>query len=388
MPKPPILLRIFGYYRIKTDVKYLTRLQNLFFALGVIAYPDGENGFYIKAREKQKVLERAKKERLSISIGPLLGLFHRVRVHRYRIGMPVGVALAVLILFFGTSSVWHLEISGNQKLSSSEITEALSALGFGVGARTNRENYDDIITAYRLEHPEVAWMGIYTNGTTAHIRIIENTLRDDPPEVSGASSLVATDDAVILRLDVAHGTAVVKPGSVVKKGDALVLGHIPGAHYDALLSAEGKVFGRVSEKISVEIPYLQSEKIEKNKKTLGLDLFFFEKIINIFKKTSKSPEDYVIIERKEVLTIGERTLPFGFLIREAVYYEELERSLSRSEAISDGEALLEQKIRSAVGDGELLWRHVQIEEKEDACILHATIEYTKNIAEQQPFTAG
>ena len=98
--------------------------------------------------------------------------------------------------------------------------------------------------------------------------------------------------------------------------------------------------------------------------------------------------DYVIIERKEAITLWGCTLPFGFSVREAVYYEEIPRTLSKSEAIHEGSAELEQKIRKAVGDGELLWRHVRIVEKEDACLLHATIEYTKNIAETLPFTVN
>ena len=388
MKMPPLSLRIFGYYRVKTEIKFLTRLQNLFFSAGIVAYSDGEDGFYIKTCDKQTVLTLAKRERLPLSVSPLLGLSHRLHDNRYRIGLPIGIVLAVIILLFGTNTVWRMEITGNENISSGEIEEGLSCLGFGVGSKTNRDNYDYIITAYRLEHPKIAWMGIYTKGTTAYVRIIENEFQSAESGEKLASNLVATDDAIVLHLDIAHGTSVVKSGSVVKKGDALVLGIVPGAHYDAVLAAEGTVVGRVSKEFVVETPYLQVEKTEKNRKKLGMSLFFFENTINIFKKTSKTPLDYVIIERKEVFRVGKYTLPFGFYVKEAVYYDSTERTLSKEEALLEGQALLEQKIRDAVGDGELFLRRVRVDETDDAFLLHATIEYTKNIAVQQPFTVG
>ena len=110
------------------------------------------------------------------------------------------------------------------------------------------------------------------------------------------------------------------------------------------------------------------------------------KTINIFKKTSKIPMDYVIIKRKEDFTVGKFTLPFGLTVQEAIYYKEYGRNLSKNEAVFEGGALLEERIRAAVGEGELLARSVRVEEKEGACVLHATIEYTKNIAERLPFS--
>lgn len=388
MLKPPLLLRIFGYYLVKAEKKYVTRLQNLFFTAAIVAYPDGENGFYIRARDKQRLLLLIKKERLSVTVSTLLGVPHRLVVNRFRIGVPIGVLLSILLLFMGTNTVWRVEISGNEQISSSVIEEGLSELGFGIGSKTNRENYDDIVTAYRLKHPDIAWMGIYTSGTTAHVRIIENKMQKPNIGEKTVTNLVATEDALVLRLDVAHGKSVVKAGNVVKKGDVLVLGLLGGAHSDTVLPAEGAVIGRVAKDITVEIPYLQTEKVEKKRKILEMDLFFFEKTINIFKKTSKTPMDYVIIERKEELTPAKTALPFGFLVREAVYYQENERYLTKDEAIAEGKTLLDREIRQAVGDGELFVRRAWVEEKEGACVLHATIEFSKNIAEALPFTVS
>ena len=99
--------------------------------------------------------------------------------------------------------------------------------------------------------------------------------------------------------------------------------------------------------------------------------------------------DYVIIERKETLSLPNGLpLPLGYVVKEAIFYGETERTLEKEEAILEGAARIEEQIRAAVGDGVLLSREMRIEEKEDACVLYATVEYTQNIAEQLPFTVN
>ena len=126
MKKPPFFFSVFGYYRIKADRKYKTRLQNLFFLFGITAYSDGEDGFFIRARDRVVLLDAAKKDRLSISVSPLLGLPHRVFLNRCRIGVPIGILMAILLLFVSyTNSIIRictdlhiilLEINKTQKI--------------------------------------------------------------------------------------------------------------------------------------------------------------------------------------------------------------------------------------------------------------------------------
>ena len=387
--KLPFYLRILGYYRITSDTRYKTRLQNLFFSARIDAYSDPSGNFYVSRKDKARLLSEARKERLPLAVSELLGVSGLIRLHLYRVGIPIGALLAILVFLFGSSIVWRVEVSGNETIGEQAIIDGLAERGLGIGSWVKRKSYDDVITAYRLSHPEIAWMGIYTKGTTAYVRVIENKSHNTPQEVPSPSHLIASSDALIVRLDIAHGTAVVKPGSVVKKGDILALGLVTGAHKDTLLSAEGEVIGRITEEFVVEVPYVQAEKTEKNRKKIGIDLVFFEKTINIFKKTGKRPPDYVIIERKEDITLpGGIQLPLWILVREGIVYENCERRLEKGEAILEGTEILEREIRAVVGMGELLSRSVRIEEKEDSCVLYATVEYTKNIAESLPFTVN
>lgn len=387
--KLPIYRYIFGFYRVTAEDRDFTRLQNLIFTERIVAYLQKDRSFLIPRSQKTRLLQAGKAAHLSLTVSELLGLPRLLQRYRHRIGIPIGVLLGVAVLVWGTHTVWRVEVSGSSRLSQS-VEENLSALGFGVGSRIPQENYDEIIAAYRLAHPEVAWMGIYTEGTTARVRIIEKESHAEEDSLSNTPShLVADCDALIVRMEIKEGTAVTRIGDVVKKGEVLALGYMKGAHADRIFAAKGAVIGRVSETITVEIPYVQTEKVETDRRKTQISLIFLKKRINFFKKNNKNAEDYVIIEKKNLFTLpGGIVLPFGFCYTEAICYEEKDVEPAREEIERQGMEQLNAEIKKTVGDGELLFRRVWSEEKDGAYVLHATVDYTRNIAASMPFTVN
>lgn len=383
----PFYRRIFGYYRVTVSEGAVTQLKNLIFAEHITAYPDTERSCFIPRKDKKRLLTAAQRAHVSLSFSGLLGAPAVLYRGRFRVGFPLGVIIASLILGLGSNTVWCVEVSGNESVSAAEIENGLRVLGYGVGSSTRTEEYDALIAAFRLSHPEIAWMGIYTHGTTAYVRVIETKSSETPPSATPPPShLVAESDAVIMRMEVDHGTSAVKAGEVVKAGDVLVLGWLKGAHNDRILAAEGRVIGRVRKTFSAEVPYTQAQKTEIDRRKTKISFIFFEKRINIFKKNYKNGSDYVIMERNRSFSFpGGRKLPFGFAVTEEVLYREEACAIDKETACLMGKDSIESQIRQALGDGELLYRRVWIEETQDACVVCATVEYTKNIAVRQPF---
>ena len=387
--KIPMHYRVLGYYRIRTEEKYRTRLQNILLVLRIPSYADKNGSFFISRFDKQRVQAAAKRERLPLSVSGMLGVPRFLKTQRYRIGIPIGVLLGTLLVAIGSNTVWRVDISGNEMISEEKIEEELAEIGFGVGSRCTGTDYDSLIATYRLLHPEIAWMGIYTQGTTAYVRVIENERRKEEKNIVLPSHLIATEDAIIERMEIAHGTSVVRQGSVVKKGDILALGIANGAYYDRILPAEGVVIGKVSKQLSVIIPRVEEEKKEIFREIESLSLNFFQKTINIFKKNNKNALDYVIIKRKEVLRLGERLpLPWGYTVKETVYYTVEQTKREEDVLIRDGMSAMDAMIRNEVGEGELLSKKIHTEEKDGAIVIYATVEYTKNIADRLSFAVG
>ena len=217
----PLYQHLLGFYRVRVAERDKTRFLNLIFTEHLSAYEE-KGAFLIPRAERARLASAAERAHIPLTVSKIQGVPRILYLYRYRWGLPFGALLAALLLFFGSNTVWRLEITGNERIPCETIEATLAELDFGIGSSTRREGYEELTVAARLLNPEIAWMGIYTEGTTAHVRIIEREKvgAEDAP-LSGV--LVASDDALILRLALSHGTAVVREGSVVKKGNLLLM---------------------------------------------------------------------------------------------------------------------------------------------------------------------
>ena len=153
-------------------------------------------------------------------------------------------------------------------------------MGVSVGSFLPRMDFEAICNEYRLSHPEIAWMGMYREGTVLRVKILE-TASYEEEEKPPYANIVAAADGVITDIAVSRGTAVVKKGQTVKKGDLLVSGVLIGNGQETLLSAEAVVMGQREEEISVFIPYLQTQSVEGETVLEEILINFFGKTINI-----------------------------------------------------------------------------------------------------------
>ena len=120
----------------------------------------------------------------------------------------------------------------------------------------------------------VAWLNINRRGTVAYVTVLEKEVHGQEVK-EGYSNVVAACDAVIEEISVVRGVACVKVGDSVKKGDLLISGVLPEEQGGGFCYAEGEIFGRVSESISVSVDEYKIKKTEKNSEIAHLDIKIF-----------------------------------------------------------------------------------------------------------------
>ena len=372
----------FGYYEVTCDEKQKARVLNFFLRRGVTAYPTAACSWRI-AHRYGKVLREAQESTMRLSLGTLRGLPLYLKTYCSRIGLAVGALVSLAIILLGSRVVWRVEVSGNANIPSALIISELEEMGFGEGSSTKKTNFAALSDAYRLNHAEIAHMDIYCIGSIAYVRVIESALHEAPEEKSPAH-LVAKEDAVIESFDVLSGKPTVALGSVVRKGELLVSGIVEGAHEDVFLHAEGKVFGRITKELIIEIPYKQSMLATENIKTIGFRVNFFGNPINIFRNTGNLPPSYgTIVEEEKWLLPSGKTVPISFAVTKAVSYRTEAVRLSESEALKLAFASLKRDVIATVGDGYLLSKNVTAIAGEESCTVKCTVTYVDDIAEQQ-----
>ncbi len=314
------------------------------------------------------------------------GLPAKLARYKLRVGVVIGALLFAAILFFGTAVVWEVHVEGTESILAADIKSDLSEMGVSVGSFIPFMDFEEICNRYRLENPEIAWMGIYRTGTVLQVKILEaDSFKEE--ETPQYANIVAKEDGVIEALLVTRGTAVVKKGQSVKKGDLLVSGLLKGETDETFICAEAVVMGRREEEFSVFVPYEQTRSVQKETLLERYMINFFGKTINISINSGKIPESYgTIIKENSVCFSDGRRLPVSLTRVLRVNTVEERCVLSHEEALRLAYALLKNKLSSLLEEGSLLSKSVTATATEQGVYLHGRVSYTCNIAQVLPFS--
>ena len=275
---------LFGYRRLKVDADDLSKLTSIFIRASVFSSISDDQTVVVRERDFEKI-KNLLKGRIKFTYSEPMGLYGRwLRLENKAVvilSLVISIALTALL----SSVVWDIRISGNEEISEEAIEEGLSELGFDIGSFWCFTNRGKLESDFLLNNPEIAWINLNRRGTVAYIRVIEN--KTESPEIEepkvGYSNIVAKYDCVIEEITVKSGTAVVKVGDAVKKGDLLVAGVLPYESGGGFCYAEADVIGRVSDTLSAEIDRKYEKKDYRDRKLAKITLNFFNFSINIFK---------------------------------------------------------------------------------------------------------
>lgn len=181
---------------------------------------------------------------LKVRLGGYKAIRHLVRKCRCRMrivgkgGLPffisrakkrsvllLGILFFCLMLYFLSSFVWFIEVQGNEKIETGIILNSLSNQGVKVGIPKSALDKEEVKDKLLADIKELAWAGIEVRGSKVIVEVSEKSL---PP--SGAENepadIVASRAGKIEELLVLKGTALVKEGDKVQKGQPLVAGLI------------------------------------------------------------------------------------------------------------------------------------------------------------------
>jgi similar to stage IV sporulation protein len=167
------------------------------------------------------------------------------------------------------------------------------------------------------KNSEIMWVRARIEGSTLKIKIEEKINPPDLQKGTLEGDLVASMDGEIAKIYTISGTAQVKPGDIVKKGQVLVSGIEGKEGFKFETRAEGSALANTFYEKNMEIQ-VEGEKLEfTGEKDEALYLNFFDKKIYI-KKPIKTFKEYDKIEKK------------GKILSEEVYYEKALKNIDKS----------------------------------------------------------
>lgn len=333
---------------------------------------------FITVRDFKALPAVSKKSGIRVHILKKHGLPFIVRRYKKRWGIPVGAAVFFCFLEVMSSFIWTVEVSGNKKVTDTEILAVCEKIGVREGTLKSTVNPKTAKQELLLRLDKLAWASVNIEGCRATVNITE---AEQSAEESGVpTNLKASADGVITKIDITAGNCLVKMGDIVAKGDLLVSGAIERADSTRFVHSAGSITAKTERVFTVSAYYKRtvSEKTGRVKHKSVLSFFG----INIPLFLGRENGTYESrTETKQASFLG-KSLPIRLYTRYFDMTAEKEVVLSREELLKELEEELSKAAQvEKISDFEV--KNREFDEIKGGICLKAVISAEENIAEQE-----
>jgi similar to stage IV sporulation protein len=189
----------------------------------------------------------------------LLSFFRRYKKRYFLLYLPI---ILIFIVFYLSTFIWEIQITGNKTVTDTEIRRALEEVGVGIG--TNGMWLDNEIIRseilYRLK--KLSWLTVRVSGSRALVIARERRERPELIDESIPAEIIAAEAGVVVKIAALSGNAVVKAGDTVLKGQTLITGKLADRQGETrLVRSLGEVWARTWYAKTLKIPLEYAEKV-------------------------------------------------------------------------------------------------------------------------------
>lgn len=305
----------FGILKISLEGFFINRFLNLCNNEEInIMSLERENGTYIKfeilKKDFKKIRYIAKKTKCKVKIENKIGLPFLLNKYKRRKVFAVALSAVAFFIVVLSNFIWDIEVTGCENILAEEVVDILDKKGISIGKFNNGINFDKIENEIKIENPEIAWIGIDSDGTKINVKIKEALEIPKMIDENVPTNIVAIQDARITKLVVRNGTARVTVGQDVKKGDILVEGVMEGKYKGVRdVHADADITGVVYvEKEKTEM-YNQESKIKTGNVEKSFSIIIKKNKINFDKRVSKFKKYDTIRTNNKIKLFSKFLLP-------------------------------------------------------------------------------
>ncbi|MBO7196306.1 MAG: sporulation protein YqfD [Clostridia bacterium] len=375
---------VFGYRRLVTAPENLSLLSSLLVRSGISSVITADGAFLIRERDFETIRDLMS-GRIEFSCSKPLGLYGMWKGYTHKAALLLSLALMTALVLFLSCVVWDIRVEGNSTVTDGEIILGLSDCGLQIGDLWMGINRSRVEAEFLDKYEDLSWININRRGCVAYVKVIEADVHNEPQsEISPKySNIVSKSDCIIEEITVKSGTANVRVGDAVKKGDLLVIGVLPEEAGGGLCAAEATVIGRINDSASVEIGRSEDKITYSDRKIYSITLKFFKFSLNIFKLYGNLTNEYDIIDNEIAYSLfGRYKLPLSIKTVYCVKRESNRVVFSDDELALVAKERLNAKIAARLLDADLLKLSTIGEFTENGYYLKSDIVYLTEVGEQ------
>ena len=286
----------------------------------------------------------------------------RFFMHRFkkRKAFVLGIAAFFIILWSLTKFVWIIDNTGNENVEDNSILEYAKKGGLKTGMLTALVDSQKIKSYIMTNMEELSYVSVTKYGTTVYIDVREREEKREHFDKYTFSNIVADQSGVVESVLVQSGTAAVKKGDVVYKGQLLVSGATDNKYLGIKYSnSDAVIKARVWHEKTVNIPYYTEEKVPTGNTKAKRKLKILNFSLNLFTKNKILFEKYDILSYTNYISLGKgKVLPIGV---ETTRYEEYKTKRTKL-SLEQTKDLLLKELDKQYKDSEIISRTFEIKD--------------------------
>lgn len=168
-----------------------------------------------------------KKSKVKIKINHKKGLIFGLKKHTNRKIALIMPFLCLFLLWGSSQLLWGVRMEGNLAITDDLLEEFLKEQGIYYGMPLKKIPIGELKTNLRAKYDEITWVSIYLKGAYLQVSLKErDTTNYDTTSNTVTKNLTASTGGTVESVLIRQGTAMVKPGDEVEKGDILIEGKV------------------------------------------------------------------------------------------------------------------------------------------------------------------
>lgn len=251
--------------------------------------------------------------------------------------------LLILSWSYLSGLIWHINISGNQYITTNTVNELLEKNQIYVGRKRDDIDVLELQKLIRDSFPEVIWVSVELDGNSMNIELRENLTemnQENNIQVMEGKDIISDYDGKILAIIVRKGIPMVKTGDSVNQNQILVKGEIPIYADDGTITsyqyteADADILIEHSVMKSFLLPETYIQKQYTGRASNTFFILINHKVFKIPFKHGQNDFTKNVVKRINKLDIRYPGFPFRIEIYEEnkLEYMNIEKKYSRDEA--------------------------------------------------------
>jgi len=358
-----ILLRlILGYVKVEIEGYYIERFINICRNKKILIWNlKREKGvklfFNIGIADFKKLSDIAKKTKCKIKIQEKKGLPFILHRYKKRKIFAISLILISILIYSSSQYVWNIDVVVEDNLALENIEQDLTDLGIKKGIRKSQINTAEAINELRLKRNDISWLGMDIKGTNVIVKVVKADEKPDIIDDKDYCNIVSKKDGIITKVVAQNGTATVKVGDTVRKGDVLIAGYMEGKYTDPrYVHSLGDVEAKVWYTEKKKIPYKQEISTYTGNEENKYQIKFNNFQINFYKTLSKFEICDTIYSEQNIKIFSNYYLPISVV--KITNKEQIKQEIvySKEEAKSIGINELSGKIKKEIDNKSTILR--------------------------------